>query len=81
MRDHSGSLRLRWQVLGICFGAFLCCFAEVAFAATASAVGDSSLAQVRQAQSRANDADTLLSLTGEGAILYGQDEVKLDGYQ
>src|SRR3546814_6324699 len=30
---------------------------------------------------RLDDVDTLLSLTSEGALLYENDEVKLDGYQ
>lgn len=33
------------------------------------------------AQSRLADADTLLALTQDGAILYAQDPVKLSGYQ
>ena len=33
------------------------------------------------AQSRMTDADTLLALTQDGAILYAQDPVKLTGYQ
>ena len=32
-------------------------------------------------QARLADTDTLLALTSEGAVLYGQDAVKLSGYQ
>ncbi|WP_295981716.1 CHAT domain-containing protein [uncultured Variovorax sp.] len=32
-------------------------------------------------QARLADTDTLLALTSEGAVLYGQDSVKLSGYQ
>jgi len=32
-------------------------------------------------QARLADTDTLLALTSEGAVLYGQDNVKLSGYQ
>src|SRR5690606_11417265 len=44
-------------------------------------VAQQALTQLRQAQGRADDADTLLSLTQDGALLYEQDDVKLDGYQ
>ncbi len=32
-------------------------------------------------QARLADTDTLLALTSEGAVLHGQDSVKLSGYQ
>ena len=35
----------------------------------------------RAEQARLADTDTLLALTSEGAVLYGQDAVKLSGYQ
>lgn len=35
----------------------------------------------RAEQARLADADTVLALTNEGAVLYGQDAVKLSGYQ
>lgn len=35
----------------------------------------------RMEQARLADTDTLLALTSEGAVLYGQDSVKLSGYQ
>ena len=35
----------------------------------------------RMEQSRLDDTDTLLALTRDGAVLYGQDNVKLSGYQ
>lgn len=37
--------------------------------------------EVQVTQSRLADADTLLALTQDGAILYAQDPVKLTGYQ
>ncbi|RMX04236.1 CHAT domain-containing protein [Corticibacter populi] len=49
-------------------------------AATAPAPAPA-LALVQQSRGRLDDADTLLGLTTEGAILYGQDAVKLTGYQ
>lgn len=42
---------------------------------------DAEAAADRAAQTRLEDTDTLLALTSEGAILYAQDEVKLNGYQ
>jgi CHAT domain-containing protein len=35
----------------------------------------------RQQQARLADADTLLALTAEGAVLYSQDKIKRNGYQ
>ncbi|MBY4595617.1 CHAT domain-containing protein [bacterium BD-1] len=42
---------------------------------------DAEAAADRAAQTRLADVDTLVALTSEGAILYAQDEVKLNGYQ
>jgi len=42
---------------------------------------DAEAAAERAAQARLEDADTLVALTSEGAILYAQDEIKLTGYQ
>lgn len=42
---------------------------------------DRALARTSNALETMSDADTLLSLTSEGALLYENDEVKLDGYQ
>ncbi|GAA4342186.1 hypothetical protein GCM10023144_43930 [Pigmentiphaga soli] len=42
---------------------------------------DASDAAAQAAQSRLADADTLLALTQDGAILYASDAVKLNGYQ
>lgn len=42
---------------------------------------DAEAAAQRAEQARLADADTLLALTSDGAVLYAQDEVKLDGYQ
>ncbi|QOF79124.1 CHAT domain-containing protein [Variovorax sp. 38R] len=51
-------------------------------APAASAGGPSAEAAAdRMAQARLADTDTLLALTSEGAVLYGQDAVKLSGYQ
>lgn len=58
--------------------------AVLPMAASAQPRADAPDAQVtadRQARLRLEDADTLLALTAEGAVLYAQDEVKLDGMQ
>src|SRR3546814_2948241 len=44
-------------------------------------VAGSELTRTSGALERLDDVDTLLSLTSEGALLYENDEVKLDGYQ
>src|SRR3546814_5928136 len=46
-----------------------------------AAVAGSELTRTSGALERLDDVDTLLSLTSEGALLYENDEVKLDGYQ
>lgn len=50
-------------------------------AAKPAAVADSELTRTVSALARLDDVDTLLSLTSEGALLYQQDAIKLDGYQ
>jgi len=42
---------------------------------------DAEAAAARQEQVRLADADTLLALTNDGAVLYAQDSIKLSGYQ
>lgn len=42
---------------------------------------DAEAAAARQAQLRLADTDTLLALTSDGAVLYAQDDVKLDALQ
>ncbi|GAA4354272.1 hypothetical protein GCM10023165_45380 [Variovorax defluvii] len=42
---------------------------------------DAEAAANRQEQARLADTDTLLALTNDGAVLYGQDNPKLNGYQ
>ncbi len=42
---------------------------------------DAEAAANRQEQARLADTDTLLALTNDGAVLYGQDTQKLSGYQ
>jgi CHAT domain-containing protein len=49
--------------------------------ARAQAVPNAEAEAGRMEQARLADADTLLALTSEGAVLYGQDSVKLSGYQ
>jgi CHAT domain-containing protein/predicted negative regulator of RcsB-dependent stress response len=50
-------------------------------AASAQAVPDAEAAAQQAERARLADTDTLLALTSDGAILYAQDTVKLDGYQ
>ena len=45
------------------------------------AVDAKALELIRQAQERLDDADALLSLTQDGALLYSRDKLKLTGYQ
>ena len=49
--------------------------------ARAQAPTPTEAAASKQEQARLADTDTLLALTNDGAILYGQDRVKLSGYQ
>ncbi len=42
---------------------------------------DAEAAASKQEQARLADADTLLALSSDGAVLYAQDAVKLSGYQ
>ena len=42
---------------------------------------DAEAAASKQEQARLADSDTLLALTNDGAVLYGQDAIKLSGYQ
>lgn len=42
---------------------------------------DAEAAASKQEQARLADTDTLLALTNDGAVLYGQDSPKLSGYQ
>ena len=65
--------------------------AAIALAALVSAAGawaqagpvapEAEAAAAQQAEARLADTDTLLALTADGAILYAQDEVKLDALQ
>jgi CHAT domain-containing protein len=50
-------------------------------AARAQPAPNAEAAAGRMEQARLADTDTLLALTSEGAVLYGQDSVKLSGYQ
>jgi CHAT domain-containing protein/predicted negative regulator of RcsB-dependent stress response len=52
-----------------------------AMPAMAQQAVDADAAAAQAAESRLADADTLLALTQDGAILYSQDPVKLSGYQ
>ncbi|WPH21087.1 CHAT domain-containing protein [Variovorax paradoxus] len=49
--------------------------------ASAQQAPNAEAAAGRAEQARLADTDTLLALTSEGAVLYGQDAVKLSGYQ
>ncbi|TPG23084.1 CHAT domain-containing protein [Variovorax ginsengisoli] len=49
--------------------------------AMAQPAPDAEAAADRQEQARLADADTLLALSNDGAVLYAQDSVKLSGYQ
>lgn len=79
MRFAIGSGRGRWLARGV--------LALAAGVAAASALAqpadapDAESAAARQAQLRLADTDTLLALTSDGAVLYAQDEVKLDALQ
>ncbi|VWX58597.1 conserved hypothetical protein [Burkholderiales bacterium 8X] len=54
----------------------------LATAITAGAqAADAEATAGRMEQARLADTDTLLALTADGAVLYGQDRVKLSGYQ
>src|SRR3546814_17275600 len=55
--------------------------AAAQFEAQPAAVAGSELTRTSGALERLDDVDTLLSLTSEGALLYENAEVKLDGYQ
>ena len=74
LRGKAARRRGSWA----CWALWLCGAVPMAQGAGPAAVD----AQVQQAApARFDDADTLLNLTREGAVLYEADPVKLTGYQ
>jgi CHAT domain-containing protein len=66
---------VKWARAGLALAMVL------AAAQAASQPANAEAAAARQEQARPADEDTIFSLTSEGAVLYGQDSVKLSGYQ
>ena len=74
-------MRLQPRLTAVALLACACVLAPVRGAGAAQAVSGASRAAADAASARQADADTALRLSDEGALLYGQEEVKLDGYQ
>lgn len=71
-RRHHTTLACTW---------LLAALALPAQAAPADDLSKAELERTSTALARMSDADTALSLTSEGALLYGNEDLKLDGYQ
>lgn len=69
--------KLAMGLLGVC----LATGSAQAQTAAGGQIAASERAHTNAALARLADADTVLQLTAEGALLYQQDDLKLDGYQ
>ncbi|MBU1358551.1 MAG: CHAT domain-containing protein [Gammaproteobacteria bacterium] len=70
----------RWKIAASALATGLLLF-NVSGAWAQTQAPDAEAAARKQEDARLADGDTLLALTSDGAVLYGQDSVKLSGYQ